>query len=479
MPFEGLGLHANIVKAVKDMGYTRPSPIQAEAIPKAIEGRDLIGTAQTGTGKTAAFLLPILHRMSLLPMGGKGGGTRGVVLAPTRELAVQTEGQLQKFAKYTGIRSVAIYGGANIEPQRRALRAGVELVIATPGRFMDHIERKNIRLDQIEFFVLDEADRMLDMGFLPDIRTIVSGLPKKRQTMLFSATMPREILKLASEILIDPVNVQIGETHNAAAGVRHAVYPVPRHLKTDLLLTLLRDASMVSVLVFIRTKHSADRLVKSLVKAGFSSGALHSNRTQSQRLHTLDTFRKGQIQVLVATDIAARGIDVANITHVINLDVPNSPETYLHRVGRTARAENVGDAFTLVSADEEKMIRLIEKKMGPAIPRIKLPDFNYRQAPTPMAKEDYIEDSAPRKRSPSPYSAAGKGFRPRSSGSGGYNSGSGSRPEANGNRSGGYGGGGNRPAGNSPRPNTGTGKRPQRGGTTQAPADGNRPSFRG
>ena len=344
-------------------------------IPAAISGRDLIGTAQTGTGKTAAFLLPMLHQMIL---AGTRGVTRGLVLTPTRELAVQVEMQQRNLAKYTGIRSIAVYGGAAIDPQARALRAGIDIVVTTPGRLLDHIERGNARLGQVGFLVLDEADRMLDMGFLPDIKKIISTLPKKRQTMLFSATMPREIVHLAREILHDPASFHVGGDTRTAVGIRQAAYPVPQHLKTDLLLTLLRDTKMLSVLVFSRTKHGADRLAQILTRAGFRAGVLHADRSQSQRLASLNAFRHGRVQVLVATDIAARGIDVANISHVINFDLPNTPETYLHRVGRTARAEAVGDAFTLVSPEEERALRVIERTLGPAIPRVRLPDFNYR-----------------------------------------------------------------------------------------------------
>ncbi len=393
MPFEGLDIHPHLIRAVHEAGYTRPTPIQTAAIPPALDGRDLIGTAQTGTGKTASFLLPMLHRMIL---SGTKGRALGLVLTPTRELAVQVETQLRSLGKYAGIRSVAVYGGASMETQTRALRAGVEIIIATPGRLLDHINRGNARLGQIEFLVLDEADRMLDMGFLPDIRKIILALPKKRQTMLFSATMPQEIVKLTREILSDPLSVHIGGEGRAAVGIRHAAYPVPQRLKVDLLLTLLRDTDMLSVLIFSRTKHGADRLVHTLTRAGFKAGALHADRTQSQRLNTLEGFRRGQIQILVATDIAARGIDVANISHVINFDLPSTPETYVHRVGRTARAEAMGDAFTLVSPEEERMLRSIEKSLGPAIPRVKLPDFDYRaaSATTRLAPAPVSTDSA-------------------------------------------------------------------------------------
>jgi ATP-dependent RNA helicase RhlE len=378
MPFEGLGLHPHLVKALRELGYTRPTPIQAEAIPAALGGRDLIGAAQTGTGKTAAFLLPILQGLILSPRPGR---TKALVLAPTRELAVQVDDNFRQLAKHAPIRSIAIYGGVGMEPQIKALRSGVDVVIATPGRLLDHLRRGIAKLDQLEVLVLDEADRMLDMGFLPDIRKIVKVLPKKRQTMLFSATMPEEILQLSKELMRDPVKIKMGGDEKTPVGIRHAAYPVPQHLKTQLLLTLLRDAAMSSVLVFTRTKHGADRLAAVLERQGFKTGRLHANRSQSQRLASLNAFRLGHLQILVATDIAARGIDVEKISHVINFDLPNSPEGYIHRVGRTARAEAVGDAFTLVSQEEERALRVIEKKLGPALPRVKLPDFNYRALP--------------------------------------------------------------------------------------------------
>jgi ATP-dependent RNA helicase RhlE len=360
------------------LGYTRPTPIQAEAIPAALGGQDVIGAAQTGTGKTAAFLLPVLQTIIMTPKPGK---TKVLVLAPTRELAVQVEENLRQLAKHTSIRSIAIYGGVSMDPQVKALRSGVDVVIATPGRLLDHVRRNIAKLDQLEVLILDEADRMLDMGFLPDIRKIVKVLPKKRQTMLFSATMPDEILQLSKELMRDPVKIKMGGEEKTAVGIRHAAYPVPQHLKTELLLTLLRDTAMSSVLVFTRTKHGADKLAAVLERQGFKTGRLHANRSQAQRLASLNAFRVGHVQILVATDIAARGIDVEKISHVINFDLPNSPESYIHRVGRTARAEAVGDAFTLVSQEEEKSLRIIEKKLGPAIPRVKLPDFNYKALP--------------------------------------------------------------------------------------------------
>ena len=388
MPFEGLGLHQSLIKAVHESGYTRPTPIQTAAIPPAMEGRDMIGAAQTGTGKTAAFLLPMLHRFILSPGQGK---VRGLVLTPTRELAVQVEAQMRSLGKHTTLRSLAVYGGMGMEQQSRSFRRGVEVVIATPGRLLDHLTRGNAVLSHVEIFVLDEADRMLDMGFLPDIRKIIAFLGKKRQTLFFSATMPGEIVTLSKEILNDPLKIKVGGDVKTAVGIRQAAYPVPQHLKMEMLLTLLRDTAILSVLVFTRTRQGADRVARALDRAGFKAGALHSDRTQMQRLNTLEGFRRGEIQILVATDIAARGIDVAKISHVINYDIPNTPDAYIHRVGRTARAEAVGDAFTLVTPDEERSLRVIEKSLGPAIPRVKLPDFNYRVAPPVNAHREPAE----------------------------------------------------------------------------------------
>ena len=377
MPFEGLGLDPHLIKAIHELGYTRPTPIQAEVIPAALGGEDVIGAAQTGTGKTAAFLLPVLQEILLSPKPGK---TRALVLTPTRELAVQEEENQRRLARHVRVRSIAIYGGVAMQPQTKALRSGVDVVIATPGRLLDHVRRGNARLDRLEVLILDEADRMLDKGILPDICSILKALPKKRQTMLFSATMPDEILRLSQEMMERPVRIKMGGDEKTPVGIRHAAYPVPQHLKTELLLTLLRDTAMSSVLVFTRTKHGADKLAAVLERQGFKTGRLHANRSQAQRLASLNAVRLGRLQILVATDIAARWSDVEKISHVINFDLPGSPDAYIHRVGRTARAEAVGDAFTLVSQGEERALRVIEKQLGPALPRIKLPDFNYRAA---------------------------------------------------------------------------------------------------
>ena len=374
--FESLNLHPDLLKGIKDLGFIRPTPIQAQAIPPILAGRDMIGCAQTGTGKTAAFVLPILNR--LLPRKGRGN-MRALIIAPTRELALQSMGQLKDLSRYVHLKGAAIFGGVPMSPQITALSHGVDIVSATPGRLLDHIYAGRIDFVDLETFVLDEADRMLDMGFLPDITRIISLLPAERQTLLFSATMPPPITALAHQILRHPVTIQIGPRGSPAVGIRHAVYPVPRHLKPELLMELLRKQELTSVLVFTRTKHYADRLAQTLERRNFRVSVLHGDRSQSQRLRALERFRQGRSQVLVATDIAARGIDIEDISHIINFDVPNTPEDYIHRVGRTARVEATGDAFTLVSHEEEPQLRAIEQALNRALPRVTLPNFDYKR----------------------------------------------------------------------------------------------------
>jgi len=374
--FESLNLHPDLLKGIKDLGFIRPTPIQAQAIPAILAGRDVIGCAQTGTGKTAAFVLPILNR--LLPHKGRGN-MRALIIAPTRELALQSMGQLKDLSRYVHLKGAAIFGGVPMSPQITALSHGVDIVSATPGRLLDHIYAGRIDFVDLETFVLDEADRMLDMGFLPDITRIISLLPEERQTLLFSATMPPPIAGLAHKILRHPVTIQIGPRAAPAVGIRHAVYPVPRHLKTELLTELLRKQELTSVLVFTRTKHAADRLTHTLERRNFRVSVLHGDRSQSQRLGALERFRQGRSQVLVATDIAARGIDIEDISHIINFDVPGTPEDYIHRVGRTARVEATGDAFTLVSHEEEPQLRAIEQALDRALPRVTLPNFDYKR----------------------------------------------------------------------------------------------------
>ncbi len=376
MLFDSLNLHPDLLKGIRDLGFIRPTPIQAQAIPPILAGRDVIGCAQTGTGKTAAFVLPILHRLLQKP-GRKH--MRSLIVAPTRELALQSMDHLKALSRYVHLKGAAIFGGVPMEPQIKALRDGVDIVSATPGRLLDHLYSGRIDFVDLEVFVLDEADRMLDMGFLPDIKKILRVLPPKRQNLLFSATMPPEIMSLVSQILDHPVIVQIGRRSAPAVGIRHAIYPVPRHLKSDLLVELLRGQGMTSVLVFTRTKSYASRLSQTLEHRGIKVSVLHGDRSQSQRLRALDQFRRGRSQVMVATDIAARGIDIVDISHVINFDIPNSPDDYVHRIGRTARADATGDAFTLVSQDEEPRVKEIEQELKRSLPRVTLPNFNYNK----------------------------------------------------------------------------------------------------
>ncbi len=379
LTFEALGLDRRLLKGIHDLGFIRPTPIQAQAIPAILAGRDVIGCAQTGTGKTAAFVLPILNRL----LQGKGGQhVRVLILAPTRELALQSMDHLKALSHYVPLKGAAIFGGVPMNPQIKALEQGVDIISATPGRLLDHIYSGRIDFVDLKICVLDEADRMLDMGFLPDVKKILSMLPPKRQNMVFSATMPKEILILVHEILEDPVTIQIGQKSSAAVGIRHAVYPVPRHLKTDLLGEILRGQEMTSVLVFTRTKRHADSLAHVLQRRGIRVSILHGDRSQGERLRAMDQFRQGWTQVMVATDIAARGIDIEDITHVINFEVPNTPEGYIHRIGRTARAEATGDAFTLVAPEEEPMVKEIERVLQKGLPRVTLPHFNYKRPGT-------------------------------------------------------------------------------------------------
>src|SRR5687767_7810506 len=370
--FELLGLAPELIDAIRDAGYREPTPIQQQAIPVALKGRDLIGLAQTGTGKTAAFTLPILHRL----VGGPRR-TRALVLTPTRELCVQVEESFQKYGRHTGIDCIPVYGGVGLEPQQKALREGVDVVIATPGRLLDHLERQNVVFDDLEVLVLDEADRMLDMGFAPQLNRIVAQIPPYRQTLLFSATMPPEVEALARKYLRKPIVVQIGRRSEAANTVTHAVYPVPRDRKSALLAHLLRDGELDSVLVFVRTKMGADRVVRHLEHEGIEASAMHADKTQAQRTKAIADFKAGTIRVLVATDIAQRGLDISGITHVISYDVPQEPEDYIHRIGRTGRAEKEGDAFTFMAPDEISMVRRIESVLGTPIPRISVPGFDF------------------------------------------------------------------------------------------------------
>ncbi len=373
MPFTGLKLHPGLLRGLKDLGYARPTQIQTDAIPPAMEGRDLLACAMTGSGKTAAFLLPILHHLMSRPRGA----TRALVITPTRELAAQILEDLNDLAVHTPITGAAVYGGVGMGPQEHAFRSGVDVLIATPGRLMDHFKQPYAKLAQLEYLVLDEADRMLDMGFLPEIRKIMRHLPAKRQTLFFSATMPPPIAQLTREMLRNPVTLNVERQSAPAVGITQAVYPVKQELKSALLLALLERGDMSQALVFTRTKHRANRLSEFLVKRGIKAERIHGNRSQAQRTAALDGFKRGKHRVLVATDIAARGIDVEALGHVVNFDVPGVPEDYIHRVGRTARAEATGEAFTMVSPEEEGELRGIERAIGKRLPRVVLPDFDY------------------------------------------------------------------------------------------------------
>jgi len=355
------------------MGYVEPTPIQLRAIPLIMSGRDIIGSAQTGTGKTAAFALPILSRL-----GHSGRGTRALILEPTRELAAQVETAVRDLARFTDIRVAVVFGGVGYGKQLDALKSGVDVIVATPGRLLDHLGEGACRLDKIEFLVLDEADRMLDMGFLPDVRRIVDRCPRQRHTSLFSATVPPEIETLIQWAMRNPETVEIGARRSPADTVKHVVYPVAEAQKTDLLLALLDRVNYDSVIVFCRTKDRADRIGHMLRKNNHSVAILHSNRTQREREQSLRGFRDGRYEVLVATDIAARGLDIANVSHVVNYDVPQHPEDYVHRIGRTGRAEASGDAFTLMVAEDSRHMSAIERFIGRGIERVKLDKFDYR-----------------------------------------------------------------------------------------------------
>jgi ATP-dependent RNA helicase RhlE len=356
---------------VRAAGYAEPTAIQLRAIPLILQGRDVIGSAQTGTGKTAAFALPLISRL------GQRGRLRALVLEPTRELAAQVETAIRDYGRFTDLRTVVLYGGTGYGRQDQALRQGADIVVATPGRLLDQLQRRMLRLDQIEMLVLDEADRMLDMGFLPDVRKIVERCPRARQTMLFSATIPPEIEQLCKWALRKPETIEIGQRRSPAETVTHALYPVDTGQKQELLEELLRRTEYDQVLIFCRTKNGADRVARRLQQQGHAVAVLHSSRTQREREEALNGFRNGRYEVMVATDIAARGIDVEQISHVINFDVPHHPEDYVHRIGRTGRAQTVGDAFTIMTAEELQEVAAIEHFIGQKIPRIKLEGFHY------------------------------------------------------------------------------------------------------
>ena len=410
MDFKDFNLNPAVAAGIAAAGYKTPTPIQSEAIPTVMSGLDLMGLAQTGTGKTAAFVLPILHAL----MQGSRNRPRALIISPTRELAEQTHQAIEVLGRNTRLHSVTVYGGVSINTQITKLRRGPEIIVACPGRLLDHVGRRTVDLSNVDFLVIDEADQMFDMGFLPDIRRILQQVPKKRQTMLFSATMSTEIKRLAQDVLVKPVTVKVGDTAPADT-VSHALYPVSPNLKTPLLLELLRHSDMGSVLVFTRTKHRAKRLGEALARAGHRSTSIQGNLSQSQRQVAMDGFRSGRYRILVATDIAARGIDVNGISHVINYDIPATPEAYIHRIGRTGRATCTGDAFTLVTSEDASMVRAISKILDYQIERRTLPGFDYKASvrdddvpPIPQARKPY----SPSSRKPA-FAAAERTFQPR------------------------------------------------------------------
>jgi ATP-dependent RNA helicase RhlE len=375
MIFSAFKLHPKIAAGINALGYKTPTPIQVQAIPPVLDGKDVMGLAQTGTGKTAAFVLPILER--LLP--GPRGSVRSLIITPTRELAEQIHTSIGELGRNTHLRSCAIYGGVPVNAQIRKLQAGTDIVVACPGRLLDHLNQKTIDLARLEILVVDEADRMFDMGFLPDVRRIVKQLPRRRQTLMFSATMADDIRKLTDEVLRDPVTVKVGHTAPATT-VSHALFPVSQHLKTALLMELLKQTDTESILIFTRTKHRARRIGQQLEKAGYRAASLQGNLSQNKRQDALDGFRNGSYQILVATDIAARGIDVLSISHVINYDMPDTTDAYTHRIGRTGRAAKTGDAFTFVTSEDEPLVKSIERVLGAKMERRLLKDFDYRKS---------------------------------------------------------------------------------------------------
>ncbi len=378
--FESFHLDARLLTGIHRSGYTTPTPIQKAAIPVALSGSDIIGIAQTGTGKTAAFVLPILQKL----LSGPTGRTRALIITPTRELAEQIHESIRALSVGTKIKSATIYGGVAPGPQIKALQAGVEILVACPGRLLDHVRQRYATLDGVEILVLDEADRMLDMGFLPAVMAILKEVSSRRQTLLFSATFAPEIASLADQTMRSPQRIEVGSSRPAHT-VTHAIFPVPMHLKASLLIALLAGTTTESVLIFTRTKHRAERLAPQIEKAGHKVTTLHSNRSQSQRQSAIRGFKRGQYQVMVATDIAARGIDVSTVSHVINYDIPSTADAYIHRVGRTGRAEKTGDAFTLVTPEDGGMVRTIERMMGQPLPRRTLEGFDYKKPAPPLS----------------------------------------------------------------------------------------------
>jgi len=383
MSFSTLGLSAELQRSLRTLGFERPTPVQQEAIPPALLGRDVLASAMTGSAQTATLAQTILHRLAQ----GPRGSTRALVVTPTRELAAQIDEHVRALGAHTGLRSATVFGGLGMGPQEKAFRRGTDVIVATPGRLLDHMRFSYAALRNLEVLVLDEADRMLDMGFLPDVRRILRQIPARRQTLFFSATMPPPIASLAREMLRDPVTIAVQRQAAPATGITQAAWPVPASLKPALLVELVKSGTIRSVIAFTRTKHRANRLADFLARHGVAAGRIHGNRSQNQRTEALGGFKAGKFPVLVATDIAARGIDVEALSHVVNFDVPNSPADYVHRVGRTARASATGDAFLFYSPEEEANVRSIERALGQRLPRLTLPGFDYsrKAAPAPVA----------------------------------------------------------------------------------------------
>jgi ATP-dependent RNA helicase RhlE len=406
--FEQFNLDSRLMQGIKYSGYETATPIQEAAIPAALRGRDIIGTAQTGTGKTAAFILPILNKL----LDGPRVMPRALIVTPTRELAEQIYQVVRALSAGTKLRSATIYGGVGASRQIKALKDGVEILVATPGRLLDLMQQRHANLNRIEILVLDEADRMFDMGFLPDVKRIIKAVPVQRQTMLFSATFPLEVEQLAAQSLRDPQRISLGLSRPVHT-VTHALYPVPAHLKSALLLKLLKQTATDSVLVFTRTKHRAEKVARQIAHAGFRVTSLHSNRTQGQREQALSGFRSGHFPIMVATDIAARGLDVENISHVINYDMPDTADAYIHRIGRTGRAQRTGDAFTLVTPEDNDMIRALERIMGKPLTRLTLDDFDYLLPAPPRHASAMREGQRPPRPAPTPMRHARNRLAPR------------------------------------------------------------------
>ncbi|MCE1228256.1 MAG: DEAD/DEAH box helicase [Firmicutes bacterium] len=410
MSFDSLGLRPELLRAVHEQGYETPTPVQAQAIPLILQGRDLMAGAQTGTGKTAAFTLPMLHRLAPHANASPSPARhpiRALVLTPTRELAMQVEESVRTYGKYLPLRSTTIFGGVNINPQTAVLQKGVEILVATPGRLLDHHQQGHLHFGNLEFLVLDEADRMLDMGFIPDIRRILALLPSSRQNILCSATFSGEIRDLAASLLKNPASVDVAPRNSAASLIRQVILPVDRDRKRELLSYLIKMRPMEQVLVFTRTKHGANHLASQLEKDGIPCAAIHGNKSQPQRIKALEDFKAGTIKVLVATDIAARGLDIDQLPHVVNFELPHVPEDYVHRIGRTGRAGSEGEAMSLVCVDEQKLMKDIEKLLKKELPRLVIPGFE----PDPTIKaEPIVTGRGNRGRSPRPTTAS-RGFK--------------------------------------------------------------------